>query len=50
MNILEENTDSIKVDIPTNKVDVTRDADVIEEIVEHCVKIVKRKYNANLKS
>jgi phenylalanyl-tRNA synthetase beta chain len=33
MNLLEENEDSITVDIPTNKVDVTRDADVIEEIL-----------------
>ena len=33
MNIIEENIDSILIDIPTNKVDVTRDADVIEEIL-----------------
>lgn len=33
MNILEETADALTVDIPTNKVDVTRDADVIEEIL-----------------
>lgn len=33
MNILEETDEQITVDIPTNKVDVTRDADVIEEIL-----------------
>lgn len=33
MNILEETAEAITVDIPTNKVDVTRDADVIEEIL-----------------
>lgn len=33
MNILSEDTEQITVDIPTNKVDVTRDADVIEEIL-----------------
>jgi phenylalanyl-tRNA synthetase beta chain len=33
MNILEETNEQITVDIPTDKVDVTRDADVIEEIL-----------------
>ena len=33
MNILKEDGTSITIDIPTNKVDVTRDADVIEEIL-----------------
>lgn len=33
MNILEENAEAFTVDVPTNKVDVTRDADVIEEIL-----------------
>lgn len=33
MNILEETAEALSIDIPTNKVDVTRDADVIEEIL-----------------
>ncbi len=33
MNILEETSEYITVDIPTDKVDVTRDADLIEEIL-----------------
>lgn len=33
MNILEETAEALRVDVPTNKVDVTRDADVIEEIL-----------------
>lgn len=33
MNIIEATDEQITVDIPTNKVDVTRDADVIEEIL-----------------
>jgi len=33
MNILSETDEAFTVDIPTNKVDVTRDADVIEEIL-----------------
>lgn len=33
MNILEETETALTIDIPTNKVDVTRDADVIEEIL-----------------
>lgn len=33
MNILEETAEAFTVDVPTNKVDVTRDADVIEEIL-----------------
>ncbi len=33
IKILEENGDDFKVAIPTNKVDVTREADVIEEIL-----------------
>ncbi len=33
IDILEENGDDFKVAIPTNKVDVTREADVIEEIL-----------------
>ncbi len=33
MTILEQTTDYFRVAIPTNKVDVTRDADVIEEIL-----------------
>jgi len=33
MNILEESAEAFTIDVPTNKVDVTRDADVIEEIL-----------------
>jgi phenylalanyl-tRNA synthetase beta chain len=33
INILSENGDNIKVEIPTNKADVLREADVIEEIL-----------------
>ncbi|MCP4440613.1 MAG: phenylalanine--tRNA ligase subunit beta [Aureispira sp.] len=33
MNILESSEEGLTIDIPTNKVDVTRDVDVIEEIL-----------------
>ncbi|MCL4116676.1 UNVERIFIED_CONTAM: hypothetical protein GTU68_047675 [Idotea baltica] len=33
MEVLEANEDNVKVTIPTNKVDVTREADLIEEVL-----------------